>query len=426
MESKLNKKTSELEITILVDKEQWKKTQDETEKKLINNLSIKGFRKGKIPMDLAKKHIARSQIMQKSVSKIIESLAKKAGESIDKEIVILSAPTYLVNKISDVDLEIKFIYPIFPKFKIGKYMNINVKYAQDKVDSKLIDGELEKIRSSQAMLKDKNEPITKGDYAFFDFEGFIDGKPFDGNKSKNFQLEIGSGKFIPGFEDKMIGLKSKDEKIIEVTFPKDYHDEKLKGKKAKFKILIHEVKIKEKPELNDEFVKTSGIPNVDSLEELKKHIKKTFDEQHRQSARTNFQREAFDKILKETKDLIVPHVLIIQEKNSLREKFTSDLKKQGLEIKQYMEMTNMNEKNFNSQFEEQAISRLKDAFLFGKIAMLENIAIKDEEYDEEYKKLAIVYGKTIEQVKTNISKQQLQIPITNDKVIDLLLKNVGK
>lgn len=416
----INKKTSEILVTVVAEKEVWLNAQKEAFKKLVNKLEIKGFRKGKIPADIAKKHISNMSKMEHAISDMLETLATEAAKEIKEDVLVLDSPTYKVDKISDTELEVTFVYPVYPEIKISDYKKLNTKFEQPEFKSSTIDEELKKIISSKSILKEKDGAIELGDTAIFDFDGSVDGEQFDGGKSENYTLEIGSGQFIPGFEDQMIGLKKGDTKDVKVTFPKEYHAKDLKGKEAIFKVLIHEVKIKTTPELNDAFVETLGAPGVKTVEELRVYIEKIFKEQDKQSARLNFQKKAFEEILEKT-EIIVPAALIVKEMKNQENKFVESIKQQGLTLEKYIKMTGTTSEKLNSQFKQQAELKIKESLIFSEISKLEKIELTDADYEEEYKKLAKVYGQTEESIKGMITKSQMQIPMTNDKVIDFLI-----
>lgn len=419
--TELNKKTSEFIVTVEADKKSWKEQQNKAEKALIANLSLKGFRKGKVPTDIAKKHITKADIFSKAIREMLDEMVAVAAKEITKDIIVLDAPTYAVKDMKEDKLVVDFLYPVYPEVKLGKYKELGIKYEETKVDAKVVNAEIEKVQNMKAMLKEKKGAIAKGDIAIFDFEGFIGKEAFEGGKAEKYELEIGSGQFIPGFEDQMIGLKKGDKKDIKVAFPADYHSEELKGKDSIFKVLIHEVKAKAKPELNDELAKSIGVKDVNTLAELKAYIKKVFTEQSRQQARANFQREAFAKLKKDT-ELVLPMSLVAKEMQNLEVKMTEDMKKQGITVEQYMEYTGTTKAQLGAQFKAEAEGRLTDALLFAELAKVEKIELKDADYDKEYEKLAEVYQQSVEGVKGMITKAQIQIPLTNDKVIDALIK----
>ncbi len=416
----LNKKTSEFLVTVIAEKKQWQEAQESSFKELAQKLVVKGFRKGKVPENIARKHISEIKKMENAISKVLDNLSMEASKEIKKDLIVLDSPTYKVDKISDVELEVTFIYPVYPEIKIPDYKKLGVEYKETKFEPKLIDVEMKKIVGSKAILEEKKGKIALGDSVTFDFEGSVNGKLFDGGKSDNYTLEIGSGQFIPGFEEQMVGLKKGDEKDLKVTFPKEYHSDELKGKEAVFKVKINEIKYKKEPEINEEFIKSLGILNVKSEKELREYIEKILKEQNRQSSRTNFQKEAFQKMLKDAV-IPVPSALIVKEMQNQERVFEDQIKQQGLTIDKYIEMTGMKLENLKSQFKAQAEQRLKESLIFAEISKNEKIELSDEEYEKEYKKLSKVYGQPLESIKTMITKEQMQIPMTNDKVIDTLI-----
>ena len=418
----LNKKSSEFIVTIEADKKLWSEKQEQASKHLMNNLSIKGFRKGKVPADIAKKHISKTDIFAQAIKEILEVMVQEAHKEITEDIMVLDAPSYAVKEMAENKLVVDFVYPVYPEIKLPDYKKLGVKYKEEKLDDKLIDSEIAKVQNMQAMLKEKESgALAKGDIAVFDFEGFVDGKPFDGGKAEKYELEIGSGQFIPGFEDQMIGVKKGESKDVKVAFPKDYHAENLKGKDAVFKITLHGIKEKRAPKLDDEFVKTLGIKDVKTVEELRKHIATVFTEQEKQRARGAFHREAFAKILETTK-IAIPAILVAKEMQKIEEQTIANMKKQGFSIEQYMEMTKTDMKQLRSEFKATAEAQLSNAFIFAELSKVENIELTDKDYDEQYEKLAKVYQQSVDGVKGMISKAQIQIPLTNEKVIDALIK----
>lgn len=397
------------------------KAQDE----LIKNVSIKGFRKGSVPRDLALKHIKAADTYSHAIKDELETLGKEAAKEITKEHFIIDGPTYIVENVDDKNLEIKFVYPVYPQITLADYKKINAKYEEKSVDDKVIKGELDRIKKMKMIKKQKTGNIAKGDVVKFDFEGFIDNKPFPGGKAEKFELEIGSNKFIPGFEDQMIGLKQGSAEDIKVTFPETYHEEKLKGKEALFKIKIHEINTQEEPKIDDAFVKTLGIQKVETVASLKSYLKDLFALQFTNEARAKFQREAFDQILKDTK-LIIPPALIAKEMKAVAEQMTKNLKAQKLTLEQYMKFTGLDKAKMSTQFRTAAEKRLNDAFVFAEIAKREKISISESDYEREYKKLAKLYHTDEKSIQKMVTKQQMQIPITNDRVIDFLISHSDK
>lgn len=418
----IKKETSELVITVEANVESWKQNQADAKKNLMANLSIKGFRKGKVPADIANKHISKADIFTKAIQKSLDAMAQDAAKEI-KEEQVLAAPAYAVKDMSEDKLVVEFIYPVYPEVKLPDYKNLGVKFEDKKVTDEVINAEIEKITSSQSMLKNKDGAIAKGNVVTFDFEGFVDGEAFEGGKAEKFELEIGSGQFIPGFEDQMIGLNKGDKKDVNVSFPADYHAENLKGKPAVFKVTIHDIKEKEKAELNDAFVEQLvGKEGIKTVAEFKEYLTNIFKQQFEMEAKGKFQSLAFDKI-NETAKIVVPAQLLANEMNQMEQKAYADMKQQGISKEQYFQFTGTTPEAFKSQFKAQAERRLRDAFIFAELSKAEKIEITEEEYEKEYEKLAKVYKQSVEGVKGMIRKEQMQIPMMNDRVVEMLIKN---
>ncbi len=417
----LKVETSELFLTIAADKKTWQEMQKNVFEELKNNLIVKGYRKGKVPLPVAKKNITQKDIWSKAIIKMLDEMVKVASKSILKEDKILDSPTYSINKISDSELEVSFIYAIYPEIKISNYKKLNIKFEKESVNPELIKRELENLREKHALLFEKDGAITNGDLVTFDFAGYVDDKPFEGGKANDYILEIGTGRFIPGFEDQMLDLKIGDLKNINVNFPEDYHVENLKGKPAVFKIKINEIKTKQLPPLSDEFAKEIGIENVKNLNDLNKHLEKLFEEQTSLQAKNDFILKIFDEIKQKTK-IIVPNQLIMREIEAITHHFENNLKIKKWTVDDYVKHMGTSKEKLIEEFRQQAEERLTDSFIFAEIARLENIKPSEEDFEIQYEKLAKMYKKSIDEIKKLVSKGQAQVPIINEKVIDFLIK----
>lgn len=414
------KETSELHISVSSDKITWQASQEKAFQTIKKSLTLKGFRKGQAPDSVARKSISQSEIFTEALKNELDVLVKVAAKDIDKELLILDSPAYNVEKISAEELTVTFIYPVYPEVKLPDYKNLGVKYEAVKATEESITDEINRVLESQVMLKDKEGALAKGDVAVFDFEGFIEGKPFAGGKAENYELEIGSNQFIAGFEDQMVGLEKGKSMDVKVSFPEDYHVEELKAKPSVFKIKLNAIKEKAKPELNDAWVASLNLPTAKTVAELKSYISEVQTNELEMNARSKFQREAFDKIAKEA-NIVIPAQLVAKEMHSQEHNFEAKLKEQGMSMKQYIEMSGMPREAVISQFKKAAETRLTDSFIFAEIAKLEKIEIKDEDYEKEYAKYAKVYGQTIESIRGFVQKAQMQIPMTNDRVLDILI-----
>lgn len=416
----LKTETSELFITIAADQKDWKAKQDKAFNELKEKLVVKGYRKGHAPLEIAKKNISQKDIWSKAVNQMLDGMAKVANQSLDKEDKILDAPSYNISKITANELEIDFIYPIYPQINLPNYKKTEIKFQKKDVNPELIKRELDNLREKHALLQEKIGNIERGDLVKFDFDGYVDGKQFDGGKSDDYILEIGSGNFIAGFEEQMLGLTVGDTKDIKVTFPEDYHVENLKGKPATFKIKINEIKTKNLPELNDEFAKETGIDGINNLGDLHKHLEQLFEQQTSMEAKNEFISKMFKKIKEETK-IIVPKQLVMREMEAIKNHFENNLKKQKWTIDDYVKRTGTSKEDLIEEFRKQAHERLIDSFLFAEIARIEEIKPTEEDFEIQYEKLAKIYKKSVDEIKKLVTKAQAQVPIINEKVVDKLI-----
>ena len=315
MAEKKEKKAKNIhEVKVEITGEQWKKKLDETFKKVIKTVKIDGFRPGKAPRSVFEKKYGKQSLVVEAVDNCMQEAYQKALEKF-KETPIVQ-PTVAIDKADEDGVIYKFVFTTKPEVKIKKYTGLNVKKDTVKVTKKDVDAEIEKMRKEYADLQVKEGTIENGDTVIIDFEGFDDGKAFEGGKAENYSLEIGSHSFIPGFEEALIGLKAGDKKDVNLTFPKDYHAENLKGKPVTFKVTIHEVKTKVYPELNEEFFLDLGLSDVKTKEDLEKTVKKSMTEQMEYQAENKYVDELFEALLKET-TVEVPHELIHEELNAM-------------------------------------------------------------------------------------------------------------
>ncbi len=418
----LLKETAELKITVEANKIKWEEAQAKAKNGLAANLKVDGFRKGKIPANLLDKYISEPEVWQKALPTMLDELVKEAAKEIKEEEMILDGPSYNVEKLTATELEVSFIYPVYPEIKLADYKNLKTKFVEPTLDEKAVEAELANLQNMHSVLVPVEREAKLGDTLKFDFEGFVGEAAFQGGKAEDYELELGSGQFIPGFEEQLVGVKVGEEKEVKVTFPEEYHSEELKGKEARFICTIKEVKVKEKPEFNDDFAKEINAPGVSTFAELKVYMKDVLTQQAVQKSRMEFKEAAFTEI-KAATELAIPMSLVVKEMKNQEQKFLDAMKQQGIDKKTYLEMTGMEEQALQSQYKEAAEASLKDSLIFAEIAKIEKIELTDADYDEEYEKLAKVYQQKLENIKTMIQKVQMQIPMTNERVIDVLISS---
>ena len=345
---------------------------------------------------------------------------KKALDKLKDTPII--TPNVSLEKADEESVIYKFIFTTKPEVKIKKYNGLNVKKETVKVTAKDVDEEIEKLRKEYSDLAIKDGKIEEGNTAIIDFEGFIDDKAFKGGKGENYPLEIGSHSFIPGFEEALIGLKAGDEKDVNVTFPKDYQAEEFQGKKAIFKVKIHEVKEKVFPELNEDFFMDLGLEDVKTKEDLKKVIKEQMTSQKEYENENKYIDSLFEALLNET-EVEVPHELIHEELDEMLKQYEERLKMQGISLEQYYKITNTNEENLKAQMHGEAEKRIKLRFAIDEIIKLEKLKVTDKEADSTAKEKAEKHNMDKDEyIKAFGGMEMIKYDVLVSKVIDILKK----
>lgn len=423
----IDTKTSEMRITVIVPVEEWKKSQTKAFSLLAKDLSIKGFRKGKVPLTKAKEYISEGSIWEKGIMSLLDEYVVVASKEISDDEIILDSPTYTVEKVTSDELEIIFVYPLFPEFKLKDYKKTGISLSK-KSDSEVkkdVEEQEKKLLSKTAVLlpkEGKEIKVENGDTIIFDFEGFVDGKAFEGGQADDFELKVGSAGFIPGFEEKLIGLKLGYKGGINVSFPKDYHVKDLAGKKSEFKIEIKEIKAFDLPNLNEDFIKTLNIKDVKTPKELNSYLLDLTKRENLEKSRIEFKNLVFEKLIKEN-EIPVPKTLVLKEFQKLIKRFDENLKKQGMTKKEYFKLTKLSEKDINKELTLEAEKSIKISLLFAHLAKIEKIEAKDEDYEKQYSKLAKLYNiDDVKMIHEMLPKEKLEPQIINDLVLDMLIK----
>ncbi len=409
------KKTEKLEksvvaLTMEISAAEFEKAKNQAFKKAGRNIQVPGFRKGKAPRMLIEKmygdvffedalNIVYPDAMEKAVE---ESGIKPVGPA-DVELGE-GAPEGGVVLIAKV--------PVEPEVTLGEYKGLTAEKASVSVPAKEVKEELERMAKRMARVENVERKAKKGDTVTIDFEGFIDGVPFDGGKGENHDLELGSGSFIPGFEDQLIGCKPGDEKDVEVTFPEEYHAEELKGKPAVFKCTVHAVKQTILPEMDDEFAKDVS-ETAETIDDLKKEITDNLTKSKTDAADREFEEKLLDQVL-EGMQAEIPQVMFDSEADVILNDFGYRLQMQGISLDQYVRMQGMDLPSFRKVFLPQAERQVKVRLALRKIVELESIEVSEEDLNAEYAKLAERYG---------MEDAQIRAAVTADAVTDDLKLN---
>ena len=421
MAEKKEKKAKNIhEIKVEITGKDWEKKLDETFKKIIKKVKIDGFRPGKAPRNIYEQKYGKQSIVVEAVDSCMNEAYVKALKEFKGEPIM--QPTVGIEKADETGVIYVFTFTTKPEIKINKYTNLGVKKDSVKVTKKDVDNEIEKMRKEYADLTVKDGKAEKGDTVIIYFEGFDGEKAFEGGKAENYALELGSNSFIPGFEDALVGVKKGDKKDVNVTFPKDYHAEELKGKPVVFKVLVHEVKTKVYPKLDEDFFLDLGLEDVKTKEDLEKMVKETMTEQREYEAENKYVDELFEALLKET-SVEVPHELIHEELDRMVEQYAERLKMQGITLEQFYKFTNSSEEALKAQMHEEAEKRVKLRFAIDEIIELEKIDATDEEANHDAEEKAKKHGMDKDEyIKAFGGLEMLKYDIKVQKVLDILKK----
>ena len=385
------------EIVIKVEGKEWEDALDKAFKKANAKAKIDGFRPGKAPKDVYLKHYGIESLFMEASNIAVESAYQKMVEE-NKGLEIAAQPVLDIRSIDEKYIEYVFTITLKPEVKLGKYKGLGIKKEEVKVTKKEIDEAVEHMREHYKENVVKDGEIAKGDIAVIDFEGFKDGKAFDGGKGENYSLEIGSNTFIPGFEDQLVGMKAGEEKDINVTFPEDYHAENLKGAPVVFKVKVNEVKEVKIPELDKEFFEDLGMDGIDSKEALEAQVKENITAQKDKEAEDKYIDSLLAKIAENT-EIDVPETMINDETDRMVDQFAEHIQMQGITIEQFYQFTHSTKETLKEQYKEEALKRIKYRLILDAIIKAEKIKVTDEEIDLKIEEIATKYNMTKEEVK---------------------------
>ena len=404
MERKVTKvKPCHVEVHVVVDEKSWKDAQEASTKKLCKEVQVDGFRKGNVPEAIAKRHINQGKMLDEAINSLLPSIYKEIME--EEKIEPFAQPQVDVTKISDTNLEVKFVIVTAPEVELGEYKGLKIGKKEVKVSAKEVDEEVEKLLKENASLVLKEGASEMGDTVVFDFVGTVDGKAFDGGSAQNYSLELGSRQFIPGFEEQLVGVKAGEHKDVNVTFPEQYTPE-LAGKAAVFACDVHEVKAKKLPELNDEFVKELNR-GVETVEALKENTKKDIQARKEQESKREFLEKLYEKIASGSK-VEIPEEMIKEQAANMKKDMEQRMAQSGLTLEQYLQFTGQKLEDFDAQLEKDAKKDITNYFLLEEVGKKESLELTDADVEFEYAKLAEQYKMKLEDVKKALEKQNAQ------------------
>ncbi|WP_018247882.1 trigger factor [Orenia marismortui] len=410
-------------LNIEVSEEKVASSLDKAYKKVVKDVNIPGFRKGKVPKSILIKKYGEEVLHKDALDILIPEAYYEAVQ--ETGIEPISQPD-----ITDVFIEsgspatFTAEVEVKPEVKLGEYTDLDIEKEELEISDEDIEKELEHKRGHHAQLVAVDrEEVEEGDYTIIDFEGFVDGEPFDGGAGEDYNLEIGSGQFIPGFEEQLVGVKVGEEVEVNVTFPEEYHADNLAGQDAIFKVTVKEIKAKELPELDDEFAKDLEF---DSLDDLKADIKEKIAAREEERINREYENKLVDAIA-ENAEVNVPETMVENEIDNMLQGFRMQISQQGFDFDQYLEMTGMNEEDIRADYKDSAANRAKANLVLEAIAEEEGIEVSDEDIDEKLEEIAERQGQDKDQLKAFLQMQgqlsSLKNSLEMEKTIDFLVEN---
>ena len=412
------KKGNKNEVVIKIEGKEWKAALDKAFQERVKKVNVDGFRKGKVPRDIYEKKFGKESLYFPASDFVVENAYKKALE--ESKLVPVVQPSVDIKNVDDNGIEFVFKIVVKPEVKIKKYKGLKVKQEKVKVTKEEIEHEMGHILERYTETRSKEGSVEKGNIAVIDFEGFKDGKAFDGGKAENYELEIGSNTFIPGFEDQVIGMKLNEEKDINVTFPKDYHAENLKGAKVVFKVKVNDIKEKVERKFDKDLFDDLGIDGVDSKEKLEKHIEKDIITQKEMDAENKYVEELLEAVSKNV-DVDIPEEMVEEEIDRLLSRYEEQLKMQGISLEMYYEFTKSSEEDLRNHMEKEAYSHVLYRLMLEELLTIEKVEVKDDEVEKEVDEMAKKYNmKKDDFIKAFGGKDMVKYDLEIRKIIELL------
>jgi trigger factor len=423
MKRTLNKvEASKVEILIEFNGLEWKSVLDRNIKAMTKDITIAGFRPGKAPENLLRAQVNNDKLYQRAINDLLPEAYSTAIT--EEKLIPLSRPSVDVTKVSDTEAEIKITVLLVPEFTLGQYKGLDIKKDAVSISEEEINQEIKSTLANQAELMLKEGPAELGDSVVFDFEGFLEGKPFDGGKADNYTLELGSNQFIPGFESQMVGLKSGESKDLQVKFPDQYQAANLAGKDVVFKVKLHEVKSKKLPVVNAALFEALKLPNVTNEEQFKQHIKTQLAEQKNANVESKYFSDILDSIVKNS-NINLPHEAIHHHMDDLQEDLMKRLEQQQQTMEQYLASRGQTQEQYQNELHEVAEKQLLQSLVIDKLAKAENIEVTEQMLDFEMLQIASKYKMELDKVKEVLKPQlgRFRAEIRERYIREFLLKH---
>ena len=417
----LNKEDGKVVIAFSATKEEFAKGLDQAFKRAVKRVNAPGFRKGKLPRAVFNKMYGEEALFQDAVDFVLPAAYTKAIDEL--EVSPLAMPDIDVKEISKEEgVKFEAVVTVKPNVELGEYKNLGLEKESVEVTDADVEERLDSLLSRQAEWQIKEGESKKGDIVVIDFKGFIGDEAFEGGEAKGYELELGSGSFIPGFEEQLEGKVAPVDTEVNVTFPENYQVADLAGKAARFEVTVHDVKEKVLPELTDEFVKEFSKEAASTVAEYKEKLKEEIKLEKENLAEKSYSDKVISTAVENAK-VSVPEKLVEQEVNSMFEQFTGNLSRQGLSFDLYEQFTGKGEADLKAEMKSDAENKIKTSFVLGEIAEVEKVEVTEADIDAEVKELATMYNMTEEGIKERISVEDLRGELVIQKTVDFLKSN---
>ena len=409
------KEKSTVELVIEVGAEEFEAAVQKVYLKQRGKIAIPGFRKGHAPRKIIEAMYGTGVFYEDAINDVYPGAYAQAVEQ--EKLDAVAWPSVEVVSVGKEGLTFKAVVTVRPEVKLGQYKDLTAEKPAVTVTDEDIEGELKPYINRATRMVTVDRPAENGDTVVIDFEGFMDGKPFDGGKGENHSLELGSNSFIPGFEDQLVGVKAGDEKDVNVSFPEDYHAQELAGKPALFKVKVHEVKEKQLPTLDDEFAK--DVSEFDTLDAFKKDLADKLTKRREEQAERTFQAAVMEQVMNNM-EVDIPDAMVEFEADNMVNDMAQRIQSQGIPFDQYLSMMGMNMNMMHEQAKAAAMERVRRDLALGAVVDAEQIAISDEEVEEEYKRLADEYHMELDKVKQAVEAENVRKELSVKKAEQLI------
>ena len=407
-------------VVLEVEKDQFQTALDKAYRKVKNTIYIPGFRKGKAPRKIVEGMYGANVFYEDAINLIFPEIWEQA--TTESELKVVGSPSVSdLNVDENGNLVLTIECGLYPVATLGQYKGIEAPKAAVTVTDEEVDEDIKQLASRNSSISTVERAAKDGDTVIIDFDGYMDGVAFDGGKGENYTLRLGSGTFIPGFEDQVVGMAAGDEKDVEVTFPADYGTQELAGKPATFTVKVHEVKETLVPELDDEFAKDVS-ETAETLEDLKKERREKLEKDKADEAEHNFKNEVVKKAM-DNLEVVIPDAMVEAQLDDMMNQYAMNMQSSGFTLEQYAQMMGTTIQGLREQSREGAVQQIRNTLLLEKVAEEENIQVSDEELEEEYQTMAKEYDMDVEKVKEYLPLEDLRKEKQLQKAMDLIVDN---